>query len=150
MQCTVVNGCTIIKLCCYVIRSARSPKGSQRPPGWQQVSPGRWLPEGDLDTIHQISRGESAAAGLTAGQPCRWLLGGDLVDRITSLNVSNWRFQKPVMFWRWHHHAVALWRHGRGARHNCLLLTTATSVNCPRIIDLPNHVIKRDSIVTEI
>ena len=45
----------IIKLCIYVIRSTRSPEGSPRPPGWPQV--------------HQIPRGESAAAGLTAGQP---------------------------------------------------------------------------------
>ena len=28
---------------------------------------------------------------------------------LTSLNVSNSRFLKPVMFWRWRHHGVALW-----------------------------------------
>ena len=39
----------IIKLCCYVIQSTRSLEGSQRPSGWRQVSPGRWLPEGDLE-----------------------------------------------------------------------------------------------------
>ena len=49
---------------------------------------------------------------------------------LTSLNVSNSRFRKPVMFWRWRHHGVALWRHGRGAGDNCLLLTTASNVKC--------------------
>ena len=48
---------------------------------------------------------------------------------LTSFNVSNSSFQKPVMFWRWCHHGVALWRHGHGAWHNCLLLTTASNVN---------------------
>ena len=37
----------IIKLCCDMIRSTRSPEGSQRPRGWPQVSPRRWLPKGD-------------------------------------------------------------------------------------------------------
>ena len=49
---------------------------------------------------------------------------------LTSLNVSNSRFPKPVMFWKWGRHGVALWRHGRGAWHNCLLLATASNVNC--------------------
>ena len=57
---------------------------------------------------------------------------------LTSLNMSNSRFRKSVMFWRWHHHGVALWRHGRGARHNCLLLTTPRNVNC--WADVANHV----------
>ena len=57
---------------------------------------------------------------------------------LTSLNVSNSRFRKPGMFWRWRHHGVALWRHGHGARHNCLLLTTARNVNC--WADVANHV----------
>ena len=36
------------------------------------------------DTVHQIARGESAAAGLTAGQPCsRCLPEGGVVDHIT-------------------------------------------------------------------
>ena len=36
------------------------------------------------DTVHQITQGESAAAGLTTGQPRgRGLPEGDLVDRIT-------------------------------------------------------------------
>ena len=42
------------------------------------------------------------------------------------------------MFWRWRRHGVALWRHGRGAWHNCLLLVTASNVNC--WADVANHV----------
>ena len=57
---------------------------------------------------------------------------------LTSLNVSISRFRKPVMFWRWRRHGVALWRHGRGAWHNCLLQATASNVNC--WADVANHV----------
>ena len=57
---------------------------------------------------------------------------------LTSLSVSNSRFRKPVMFWRWRGHGVALWRHGRGVWHNCLLLATASNVNC--WADVANHV----------
>ena len=39
---------TIIKLCCYVIRSTRSPEWIPRPRSWPQVSPGCGLPKGDL------------------------------------------------------------------------------------------------------
>ena len=85
------------------------------------------------DTVHQISWGESAAAGLTAGQHRPVYIPVNL----TSLNVSNSRFQKPVMFWRWRHHCVASWRHGRGAWHNCLLLP-ASNVNS--WADVANHV----------
>ena len=137
------------------------------------------------DTVHQISQGESAAAGLIAdGQPGgRGLPSGDLVDRITSavrpaaadspreiwwtvsrnytvlflsryvknkknnqylpadltsLNVSNSRFRKSVMFWRWRCHGGALWRHGRGVLHNCLLLATVSNVMCWAAV--ANHV----------
>ena len=115
------------------------------------------------DTVHQISRGESAAAGVTAGQPRpltpRGRSGGPyhvitqfyfypVMSKIKKFNpylpvnltlkVSNSRFRKPVMFWRWHHHGVALWRQGRGAGHNCLLLTRASNVNCSA--DVANHV----------
>ena len=61
-----------------------------------------------------------------------------LPEDLTSLNVFNSRFRKPVMFWRWRYHGVALWRHGRGAWHNCLLLTKASNVN--RWADVANHV----------
>ena len=45
----------ITKLCCYVIRSTKSPEGSQRPPCSPQVSPGRWIAEGDLvDRITEL------------------------------------------------------------------------------------------------
>ena len=57
---------------------------------------------------------------------------------LTSLNVSNSRFRKPVMFWRWRRHGVTLWRHGRGAWHNRLLLATASNVNC--WADVADHV----------
>ena len=57
---------------------------------------------------------------------------------LTSLNMSNSTIRKPVMFWRWRRHGVALWRHGRGALLNCLLLATASNVNC--WADVANHV----------
>ena len=103
----------IIKLCCYMIRSTRSPEGSPRPPGWLQQF--YFYPVmSKIQNSINIYR----------------------VD-LTSLNESNSRFQKPVMFWRWRHHGVALWRHGRGAWHNCLLLATASNVNC--WADVANH-----------
>ena len=42
------------------------------------------------------------------------------------------------MFWRWRRYGVALRRHGHGAWHNCLLLATASNVNC--WADVANHV----------
>ena len=45
---------------------------------------------------------------------------------LTSLNVWGSRFRKLVMFWMWRHHDMALWRHGGGAWHNGLILTTAS------------------------
>ena len=57
---------------------------------------------------------------------------------LTSLNESNSRFRKPVMFWRWRRHGVVLWRHSRGTWHNCLLLATASNVNY--WADVANHV----------
>ena len=57
---------------------------------------------------------------------------------MTSLTVSNSRFRKPVMFWKWCRHGVALWRHGRIAWHNCLLLVAASNVSC--WADVANHV----------
>ena len=94
------------------------------------------------DMVHQISR--RGVRGCRADRPrtprdvknttFNQYLPGDL----TSLNVSNSRFRKPVMFWRWRRHGLALWRHGRGAWHNCLLLATASNVNC--WADVANHV----------
>ena len=96
------------------------------------------------DTVHQISRGESAA---DSPRDIWWtvsrnytvlFLSRDVKNTkfnqylpvdLTSLNVSNSRFRKPVMFWRWRHQGVALWRHGRSAWHNCLPLATASNVN---------------------
>ena len=58
----------------------------------------------------------------------------------TSLYVPNSRLQKLVVFWMWRHHAITLWRHGRGARYNALLLTTARNVNCQNF-DEDEHVL---------
>ena len=93
--------------------------------------------------FHQISRGESAAAGVTAGQPRPGTVKNTKFNQylpvdLTLLNVSKSRFRKPVMFWRWRRYGVALWRHGRGAWHNCLLQATASNVNC--WADVANHV----------
>ena len=57
---------------------------------------------------------------------------------LMSLNLSNWGLRKPVMFWRWRHHGVALWCHGLDAGHNYLLLTTGSNFNC--WADVTNHV----------
>ena len=48
---------------------------------------------------------------------------------LTSLNLSDSRFWKLVMFWMWHHHDVTLWRHGGGAWCNDLLQKTASNIN---------------------
>ena len=103
------------------------------------------------DAVHQISLGESAA-----GADLPWTVSRNytvlflsrdvknikfnqyLPMDLTLLNVSNSRFRKPVMFWRWRRHGVALWRHGRCAWHNCLLLATTSNVNC--WTDVANHV----------
>ena len=115
------------------------------------------------DMVHQISRGESAAAGLTTGQPQpltpQGRSGGpyhvttvsfvsrDVKTRkcnqylpvvLTSLIVSITRFQNSVMFWMWRHCGTAFWRHGCGVWHNGLFLTTASNVNC--WADVANHV----------
>ena len=57
---------------------------------------------------------------------------------LTSPDVSNSRFRTPVMTWKWRYYDVTLWRHGRGAWHNCLLLTRSSNVNC--WADVVNHV----------
>ena len=119
----------MIKLCCYVIRSTRSPEGSPRPPG----SPGRGLPEGDL--VDRITYNYTVL--FLSRDVKNTKLNQYFPVDLTSLNVSNSRFRKPVMFWRWRRHGVALWRLGRGAWHNCLLLATASDVNC--WADVANH-----------
>ena len=106
--------CMMIKLCCYVIRSTRSREGSPRPPG------------------------RSAPAADSPSDVKNTKFNQYLPVDLTSLNVSNSRFRKPVMFWRWRRHGVTLWRHGRGAWHNCLLLATASNVNCSA--NVVNHV----------
>ena len=115
----------IIKLCCYVIRSTRSPEGSPRAAA---VSPRDiWWTVSRNYTVLFLSR-DAKNTKFNQYLP---------VD-LTSLNVSNSRFRKPVMFWRWRRHGVALWRHGRGAWHNYLLLATASNVNS--WADVSNHV----------
>ena len=98
------------------------------------------------DTVHQISLGESAA-GADVRNYTVLFLSRDVKNTkfnqylpvdLTSLDLSNSRFWKPVMFRRWRRHGVALWRHGRGAWHNCLLLATASNVNC--WVDFAYHV----------
>ena len=110
------------------------------------------------DTVHQISRGESAAGAdlrsRAADSPREiwWTVSHNYtvlflsrhVKKQNSINIypslilSNSIFRKPVMFLRWRHHGVAWLRHSRGAGHNCLLLTTASNVNC--WADVANHV----------
>ena len=127
----------IIKLCCYMIRSTRSPEGSPWPLGWPAVSPAAtdspreiWWTVSCNYTFLFLSRDVKNT-----------IFNQYLPADLTSLNVSNSRFRKSVMFWRWRRHGVALWRHGRGAWHNCVLLATASNVNC--WADVANHVIDR-------
>ena len=126
----------IIKRCCYVIRSTRSPPGSPRPPGWPATAepavgapgqPGCGLPEGDL-----VDASCNYTVLFLSLDVKNTKFNQYLPVDLTSLNVSNSRFRKPVMFWRWRRHGVALWRHGRDAWHNCLLLATGSNVkSCP-------------------
>ena len=84
------------------------------------------------DTDHQITRGESAAAGITTGHKIQSLFtrGFDVAKRV-QLKLSETRNVLKV-------NGVALWRHGRGTGHNCLLLTTTSNVKC--WADVANHV----------
>ena len=106
---------TKIKLCCYVMRSTRSPSWEI----WWTVSRNYTVLFLSLDVKNTK-------------------FNQYLPVDLTSLNVSNSRFRKPVMFRRWRRHGVALWRHGRGAWHNCLLTATASNVNC--WVDVAYHV----------
>ena len=155
----------IIKLCCYVIRSNRSPSVSPRTPGWPQViayftryeylsihkvNPCEWTGSQAVayndktvllrDTVHQISLGESAAAGADRSAPAAdspreiwWTVSRNYTVLFLSRDAKNIKKN-----WRWRRHAVALWRHDRGAWHNCLLLATASNINC--WADIANHV----------
>ena len=111
----------IIKLCCYMIPSTRSPEGSLWPPGWPVADSPReiWWTVSRNYTVLFLSLD-------VKNTKFNQYLPVDL----TSLNVSNSRFWKPVMFRRWCRHGVALWRHGCGAWHNYLLLATDSNVNC--------------------
>ena len=108
----------IIKLCCYWIRSTRSSEGIPRPPGWPQVSPMGSAPAADSprEIWRTVSRIYTVLflSRVVKNTKFNQYLPVDL----TSLNVSNSRSRKPVMFWRWRRHGVALWRHGAGAWHN--------------------------------
>ena len=57
---------------------------------------------------------------------------------LKSLNMSDSRFEKLVMFWIWRHHYMALGRHGGGAWHKGLVLTKASS-NPNSWADVANH-----------
>ena len=85
-------------------------------------------------TVHQTFPRE-----VSGRRPGRWL-NQYLPGLLTSLNVSDSRFRKLVMFWMWCHHDMALWRHGCGAWHNGLILTTASNANS--WADVANHVIR--------
>ena len=114
----------IIKLCCYVIRSTRSPERSA--PAADSPREIWWTVSRNYIVLF-LSRD-------VKNTKFNQYLPADL----TSLNVSNSSFRKSVMFWRWRCHGVALWRHGRGAWHNFLLLATASNVNCWAAV--ANHV----------
>ena len=127
---------TMIKMCCYMIRFTRHPSGSQRsglstrhlevsqqPPDWQQVSPGRWLPEVWLVNVSRNNTILSSSRDLKMQYQIQYLL---LV--LTSLNVSNWRFRKLVILWMWRDYGMALRRHNGGVWHHTLFATIASKI----------------------
>ena len=97
------------------------------------------------DTVHQTSRRESAAAD--SPRDVWWTVSRNYIVLFLSRDVKNtkfnqystvfWRrfnvsasrFRKLAMFWIWRHHDMAMWRHGDGAWHNGLILTTASNAN---------------------
>ena len=108
-----------------------------------------------LGKVHWTSRGESV---IDTAQPWpmtpRETSGGSYQDTkcnqylpmgFTSLNVTNSRFLKDVMFWMWRHYGMVLWRHSGGARHNALFLMTASNVKS--WTDIANDFTQRGLIV---
>ena len=100
------------------------------------------------DTVHQTSQRESVGWPADSPRDVWWtvsrnytvlLLSRDVQNTkfnqflpvvFTSFNVADSRFRKRLMFWMRRHSDIALWRHGGGAWHNNLFLTTASNVDC--------------------
>ena len=101
----------IIKLCCYVIRSTRSPEGSQRPPGWPQVSPGRLTPRGRSGGPYHVTTQFYFYPVMSKIQnsiniyPCFWRRS----TRRTQDFGNSWGFERDViMIWHCDVTAVVL------------------------------------------
>ena len=108
-----------------MIRSTRPPEGSQRPPGWLQVSPGHWLPEGGM-----VDASCNFTVSFLSYDVKTTKFNQHLPVDLTLLSMSIARFQKLLMFWMWRYHGTTLWHHRGGAWHNGMFLTTARDVNC--------------------
>ena len=94
----------------------RPPKGSQRPPSW--LHSGGLTDCITLQTVLFLSR-DVKTTKFNQYSPVV----------VASFNLSNSRFQKPVMFRMWRHNGIVLQRRGVGTWHNGLFLTTASNVN---------------------
>ena len=120
---TIGGQCTRVcnnKLCCYVIRPVRSARAADSPREicWT-VSRNNTV----LSLSHDVKK-----------------FNQYLPLILTSLNVSDSRFRKLVIFLMWRHHDMVLWHHGGGAWQNGLILTTVSNGNS--WADVANHVIR--------
>ena len=99
-------GCSdvIIKLGCYMIRSTRPPMGSQRPLGWPQVTP---VTDSPREVWWTVSHNYTVLFLSCDVKTTKFNQYSPMV--LTSLNTSNSRFQKCVMFWMRCHHGIVLW-----------------------------------------
>ena len=114
----ILDSCTEPSSCNY------NAEGSQRPPGCGQPrppTPGR----GISGRPHHVTTVLFLSRGVKITQ-----FNQNLPVVLTSLNVSNSKFRKFIMFCMWRHHGRAFWRHGGSAWHNGLFLPTASNDNC--------------------
>ena len=91
------------------------PLGSQRPPGWPAGGRLTVSPAGadfTREVWWSVSRNNTVL--FVSGDVKTTKFNQYLPVVLTSFNVYNSRFQKLVMLWMWHHHGMALWRHGGG------------------------------------
>ena len=118
----------IIKLCCYLIRSIRSPRGVK------VGQPCPLTPQRRFGGTYHVTTQFYFYPVMSKIKKFNQYLP----MLLTLLNVSDSRFRKIVMFWMWRHHDMALWHHGGGAWHNDLILMTASIGNS--WADIANHV----------
>ena len=105
-----VQGQTIIKMCCYVLRSTRPPEGSQRSRA-QPLTP-RWRTGGPYHVT------------------TKFYFYPMISNLQNSINIYPW-------FWRRLTSWYSIVTHSSGAWHNGLFLTKASNIKC--WADVANH-----------